>query len=440
MKAINILFSISALLFSAAVSCSSDIKSGSQTRPEIKPEGESGEKKGEVLSPWTKGELDIHFINTGRGESTFLIFPDGTSLLVDMAGSTLRNEDSGGKYPMPAKPNTTTSSAEAIVSYINHFMEENEKGRGHIDYALLSHYHEDHMGTYRPELPTGGDGSFKLTSLCEIGTRLPYRHYLDRCYPKYDYPKAMTADKFKNVKAFVEWSVKNNGTVAEAMDAGSSDQITLQYDKASYPEFKVQNLSANGRFWSGSGESSSQEIPLSFEESSQIPDENTFSCAFKLSYGKFDFYTGGDHQFNGRSTYPYFDSEAPMAKVIGRVDVAKGNHHGTKNTNSAEFMAAIRPSVWINHVWRDVQPNPATLENVLSANPDCLIFLTNLSSENETKNGKKFSAEAKKAMQCTQGHYVVRVSEGGDSYFVYALDDSDMKYVIKDVYGPFNSK
>ena len=33
---------------------------------------------------WQEGEMEIHHIYTGRGESNFMIFPDGTSLLVDV--------------------------------------------------------------------------------------------------------------------------------------------------------------------------------------------------------------------------------------------------------------------------------------------------------------------------------------------------------------------
>ena len=37
----------------------------------------------QVPAPWSGGHLDIHHISTGRGNATFFILPDGTSLLVD---------------------------------------------------------------------------------------------------------------------------------------------------------------------------------------------------------------------------------------------------------------------------------------------------------------------------------------------------------------------
>jgi hypothetical protein len=41
------------------------------------------QQPGQSLPAWTPGTLDIHQINTGRGNSTLLIFPDGTSMLLD---------------------------------------------------------------------------------------------------------------------------------------------------------------------------------------------------------------------------------------------------------------------------------------------------------------------------------------------------------------------
>jgi hypothetical protein len=41
------------------------------------------QKAGEVLESWQDGRLDIHQINTGRGNATFFILPDGTTLLID---------------------------------------------------------------------------------------------------------------------------------------------------------------------------------------------------------------------------------------------------------------------------------------------------------------------------------------------------------------------
>src|SRR3546814_8964776 len=35
------------------------------------------------LPAWTKGYFDIHHISTGRGNATYFVFPDGSTMLID---------------------------------------------------------------------------------------------------------------------------------------------------------------------------------------------------------------------------------------------------------------------------------------------------------------------------------------------------------------------
>ena len=39
---------------------------------------------GRPVAPWQPGMLDIHQISTGRGNAGLYVFPDGTTLLVDV--------------------------------------------------------------------------------------------------------------------------------------------------------------------------------------------------------------------------------------------------------------------------------------------------------------------------------------------------------------------
>ncbi len=43
----------------------------------------SPQTAGKMLLDWSEGFMDIHHINTGRGNSTFFVLPDGTTMLVD---------------------------------------------------------------------------------------------------------------------------------------------------------------------------------------------------------------------------------------------------------------------------------------------------------------------------------------------------------------------
>src|SRR5690554_7740498 len=61
-------------------------------------------KEGDTYPEWSEGYMDIHHINTGRGECVFAILPDGTTIMID-AGET-------GPSPRvtEARPNDTKSS------------------------------------------------------------------------------------------------------------------------------------------------------------------------------------------------------------------------------------------------------------------------------------------------------------------------------------------
>lgn len=54
------------------------------------------------LAPWSPGTLDIHHINTGQGNATFFVLPDGTTRRVRVASDrghvVVRVEPGGRRY------------------------------------------------------------------------------------------------------------------------------------------------------------------------------------------------------------------------------------------------------------------------------------------------------------------------------------------------------
>ena len=94
----------------------------------------SAQAVGEVLPPWSPGILDIHQINTGRGDAAFFIFPDGTTMLVD-AG------DWGRQVPRRTlpRPDGARTPGEWIARYIGHRLShESRPGPGLRLYNPLS--------------------------------------------------------------------------------------------------------------------------------------------------------------------------------------------------------------------------------------------------------------------------------------------------------------
>src|SRR6185312_2231806 len=95
--------------------------------------GQQGE-----FPPWTTGNLDIHQIATGRGNSAFFIFPDGTTMLVD-AGAAGDGQTIPYTEPFP---NASRRAGEWIARYVQHML---PGGYDHLDYALITHFHADHI-------------------------------------------------------------------------------------------------------------------------------------------------------------------------------------------------------------------------------------------------------------------------------------------------------
>src|SRR5436853_432224 len=134
------------------------------------------QQAGQPLPPWTPGTFDIHQINTGRGNAALLIFPDGTSMLLD-AG------DGGNPPPRgtPPKPDASRTPGEWIARYIRHMLAYDASPS--IDFGYLTHFHGDHMGD--PASSSKTAHGYKLTGLTEVGDLVPIKLMLDRGWPDY---------------------------------------------------------------------------------------------------------------------------------------------------------------------------------------------------------------------------------------------------------------
>ena len=122
------------------------------------------------LPRWKEGYMDIHHVNTGRGDCTFCILPDGTTLLID-AGENNRV----GARVVAAKPDDTKKAGEWIADYIRYFI---PKDKENIDYYLLTHYHSDHIGSWLHKKED--KGRYYLTGISEVYRNFPAKVIVDR--------------------------------------------------------------------------------------------------------------------------------------------------------------------------------------------------------------------------------------------------------------------
>jgi len=391
-----------------------------------------GQQVGQPLPGWTPGTLDIHQINTGQGNSAFLIFPDGTTMLLDAGGAA--NPPPRGTSP---KPDASRTPGEWIARYIRHMLAHDASPV--LDYGYLTHFHDDHMG--HPVANTKvARGGYKLTGLTEVGDQIPIRLMLDRGWPDYNYPAPLKDATVTNYRAFLEWQQKNNGMKVERMIPGRKDQIVLRRDAAKYPNFEVRNIASNGEVWTGVGTNTRAIHPrIADLKPEEYPTENMCSSVLRVSYGKFDFYSGGDIPGAHRDgDPPWRDMETPVAQAVGPVEVAVTNHHGNRDSQNGFFVASLRPQVFTIPVWSADHPGHDVLDRMYSERlyPGPRdVFATNILEPNRLVIGPLLDR-----LKSSQGHIVVRVDPGGDVFHVIVLDDSAESYRVKAVFGPYRSR
>jgi hypothetical protein len=372
------------------------------------------------LPPWTPGCLDIHHIATGRGNATFILMPDGTSMLID-AGATNNTLD----VSAAPKPNDQRRPGEWIGRYLQrHLRAANRK---ELDYLLVTHLHPDHLGEIDDASPLSTQGAYRLSGVTDVAELVPVRLLVDRAYPSYDFPAAPRGPFADNYLAFVRARMQR-GLAVQRIQVGSARQLAM---RSGASPFSIRALAANGEVWTGHGEQTrSMFPPLSTLKAADYPNENLCSIALKFSLGKFSYFTAGDltsYTYDGE--LPWRDVLGAAARVAGPVNVATADHHGMFDGLSAEVVRTLRPQAWVIPAWHIAHPDMLQMERMLSERlypGPREIYATSLMRENHLANQRLTSK-----MRSSDGHVVVRVAPDGASYTIYVTDNSDENDTVK---------
>lgn len=370
-------------------------------------------RKGRTLPAWSEGYLDIHTISTGRGECIFLILPDGTSIVVD-AGEFSRE---GKKHKnVLQRPDAQTRPTKAFGDYIRHFNPYDA-----VDYFNLSHFHMDHMGNMEPEYTKCAEGDYTLTGVMALYHQVPFREVIDRAYGAYDSlkVKAMSVKVMDEYKKFLDYHVAKGNIKASQFELGAVNQFAMKHNAAAYPNLKIENVCSNGYVWRDG-----KAVDV-YEGIRDKIRENAASCGFVVRYGKFDFLTAGD-------IGDYYDLELRVAEAVGEVEAVKAHHHLSPHSMCQPSMEVLSPQTLVatSFYVRDIQPDKSKFGYI--DNLDCDIYCTSVGESLLEQYPKEYAV-----CKATSGHIVIRVAPKGDSYMVYTLDDTDSKYRVKRIDGPF---
>lgn len=364
---------------------------------------------------WEEGYLDIHHINTGRGNATFMVFPDGTTMLIDAGDNNRIDERS-----VEPKPDNESTAAECIVGYIKYFMPQKHKKC--IDYCLITHFHSDHLGAvFKNKL---SEGDYYLTGITEVHHLLPILKLVDRGYQYMCPDKA--SGTFSNYKKFMNYVTLNDSVKSESFNVGSSRQFALKYLFDKYNAvFEIQNIYANGKLWIDDIKTERSLFPeLDTLTKDDMPRENMLSCVLKLSYGNFSYYTGGDIPgYPGVGKPVWHDVESAVVREVGHVEVAVLNHHGYEDTTNEDFVSILSPQVFVVQTWNAAHLNHSVLNRILSKklySSDRDVYVTNVHPAAKIVTGNLIDR-----LKSIYGHIMIRVEKGGEKYWVFVLDDSE---------------
>jgi beta-lactamase superfamily II metal-dependent hydrolase len=242
-----------------------------------------------AASPSSGGRLKVYFVDVEGGQSTLFVTPAGQSLLIDTGW-----QDNNGR------------DADRIVAVAK------QAGLTKIDYVLLTHYHEDHVG-----------GVPQLVARIPVGTFIDHgpNRELDHGITEHGYAgyqKVLNSGKSKRILAHPGDLLPIQGINARVISADGS-------------------LIANPL--PGAGE------PNPFCKTSEVraadQTENARSLGTEITFGKLKILDLGDLTWDKE-----MQLMCPNNK-LGRVDIYIVSHHGWYQSSSPALVDAIHARVAI---------------------------------------------------------------------------------------------
>ncbi len=311
-------------------------------------------------------QLHIHHINIENGDATVIGIYDESQhkytakILID-----------GGQSPA----NTM------LLPYLKKMMGSSPDAL-HFDYVMLTHYHDDHYKGLLA-LQTGlitadsivDPGGYKVSTIfkhsANSGTK-PTSLVIAQ-----PWLTALKAAAHHSPKPYV----KGRSQVLIRFDKTASTSIgnTITIGKVGNNDVQLECISGWGNTLSSGGQIVSNPAPTK-------NNANNFTLAFILHCGEFRYFIGGDMGGSGgqyidqettatqffNETYPSAKSMSGDATAKGHICGFKANHHGSKNSNTPEFIQDMKPAIVVTSGGNKPSwhlPNPDYLKRLQDVKP-----------------------------------------------------------------------
>jgi len=352
----------------------------------------------------------IYFPGIAMGESTIIIGPDGTSVLIDIGGS-----------------NHSEFIVEAILRHV---------GVKEIDWVIITHYHHDHLGSF--------DSLFgsKSKEKVKINRGVVQRGFYDMTgemasNKNFSQYCSLIQEEFSNItidlcggtpmicgeESNEPWKADNcsgltTGNIEDDTDNndGIATYISLGYG-------------ANLYFTHANGWVATENDPISAEQNDisigwgGTDEENARSLGGIIKWGKFKYVFAGDTQGRDIKMEAFIALHGDKIKTEENKqlitatggDVIKLSHHGLASSTSQE---------WVD--W--LMPDDSKTRNAIIGNTDGYVTSPALSVVNRVAprlgNGfiwlskKAVTAPSNPKLMVTDSAITVNVKNNGDNYVI----------------------
>ena len=261
-------------------------------------------------APAGAAELRIYYPDIEQGNSTLVVSPTGSALLID-GGSEIRSADD----------DLTTFIRDLIASGVV----------SSLDYIVATHYDEDHIGHLEDVM------SYDLLDAAGV------------VYDRGTYQQTPSTFAYSDYAFAATFYTRTTIAPGTVIDLGGGVTVTCHV--------------VNGEL--------SDESSVDITSSQQF--ENAASVGLLVEYGDFDMWIAGDLTGNVEE-YGVADVEEAVGPLVGDVDVYTVHHHGSRTGSTPDFLADITPEVAINQNSADNSfghPNSIVVENILDTLDSC---------------------------------------------------------------------
>jgi unsaturated rhamnogalacturonyl hydrolase len=301
--------------------------------------------------------LEIYSIDVEGGQATLLVSPSGQSMLVDTGWPGFEGRD-----------------ADRIVSAAK------SAGLQQIDYVVITHYHNDHVG-----------------GVAQLADRIKVRSFVDHG------PNLEEAEQTKTGYA----------TYQEVIAKTNAKHLVLK------PGDRIPILGLDVQVVTAAREHISKPLPAAGQPNSLCqseptppddPTENSASLGVLVTYGNFRFLDLGD-----LTKKKELELVCPN-NLIGRVDVFLISHHGLNQSNSNALVRAVHPRVAIMNngahkggspgAWQTVHESPGVED------------LWQLHYAEDSSKGRNSSENLIANLNGAEGNYIKLVAQSDGSFTV----------------------